>query len=211
MNKNQDRLYRFFQKSIRFILQRIELFIMTKIKKNLYFELGLILIVSVSAITCGNLYAIKPSSEIDESLYLASSSRPLNHDEVYAVSGSAEEKIKWSFESSKSYICITVWIMDDADWYNYQNHFSYSKIVVSDGSKNNDSGTHTVPYLDTYYVLFINLDSDEETTSLTYSVEFDPFELSIGLDLGFLFSVVFILSIIAVIKRHKKLLKRKVK
>ena len=118
--------------------------------------------------------AYSTTERTDSEVYIENfSTNTLNYNGSVQKHGSASESITWSFESSKSYIDITVYAMTDEE---------YAKITVggyifytlSSGASDEDDGTWTVPFSDTWYIVFINWDSNKETTTLTYDAEFDP-------------------------------------
>jgi len=123
----------------------------------------------------------------------------------------ASDRIEWSFESSKSHIGITVLVMDYDNYNNYRNYgfATYSK--ESDGSLSSDSGSYKVPHGNEWYILFVNKDTDNEVTVVSYSVIFDPslitsqltFVLIIGgVVIGSIISLV--VAVVVIRRRHKK-------
>ncbi len=91
--------------------------------------------------------------------------------------GRASNNIKWEFEGSNSYVGIIVLAMDDDEFANFKNKKVYTYYILSNGKYYADSGDFDVPYSDTWYILFFNVDSDRQRTNLSYTVEFDPFPI----------------------------------
>lgn len=80
--------------------------------------------------------------------------------------------IKWSFFSSKQNIGITVLAMDYENYPKFiMNDSTVHYYKLSNGLKYKDQGIFSVPYNEYWTVIFINLDPDRETVSLTLSVE----------------------------------------
>ncbi|MHA1775941.1 MAG: Loki-CTERM sorting domain-containing protein [Promethearchaeota archaeon] len=145
---------------------------MKKLKMNA-FLLCLLLLVSFSSVT-----GIKNAKDKNQSAHIPSN-KPLSQDLTvlnygewagyYWDDAAGNDEISWSFSSSNSYVGITVMMMDSANYYNFDNGYSYTYYPQSSGNFISDSGTFTVPYSDTWYVIFVNWDSDMQSTMLTYS------------------------------------------
>ncbi|MHA1371713.1 MAG: PKD domain-containing protein [Promethearchaeota archaeon] len=79
------------------------------------------------------------------------------------------DEINWNFNASNPLIGIDVYAMDSEnfDAFLLSNPFEY--YLLSTG-KMSDSGTFNVPYYDTkWYILYINIDPDNETTEVEYN------------------------------------------
>lgn len=87
------------------------------------------------------------------------------------INGIATTSIEWTFESSKPHIAITLEVQ-------YCEGSCGNVIVLSDGTKHNDSGVYQVEQEGLYQFLFWNKDNDEERTNITYRIVFDPGMLS---------------------------------
>ena len=93
----------------------------------------------------------------------------LNYNQYFAIhtdgwEGNAGNIYSWSFTGSNSYVGITVRVMDANNYSRFQNRIAYNYYIFSDGSKYIDSGEWTIPYTDTWYTVFINVDSDQQST-----------------------------------------------
>ncbi|MCF2140372.1 MAG: hypothetical protein K9W44_10000 [Candidatus Lokiarchaeota archaeon] len=82
---------------------------------------------------------------------------------------SGNDEISWSFSGTNTYVGIKVMVMDSANYNNFYYGYSYTYYLESSGDYYADSGTFTIPYSDTWYIIFANYDSDQESTALTYS------------------------------------------
>ncbi|MHA1658018.1 MAG: zinc ribbon domain-containing protein [Promethearchaeota archaeon] len=134
------------------------------LKKNRpsYFLVGLIyLFVLISNFANVNAYA----STIDYGEYAY----------VYDNAGSGDE-IQWEFSGTNDYVGIIVVAMTDADYSKFVNGQTYHYYELSDGSYYKDYGTFEPSTYDTWYILFINVDPDHQSTYLTYEVNvYNPF------------------------------------
>lgn len=120
-----------------------------------------------------------------------------------------EDRFDWEFDGSNSYVGITVYAMTDAEFYKFQKFLTFYVYTLSDGSYIRDSGTFKPRSDDTWYVVFLNDDSDMQTTYLTYDVDLvrgnDWFE-------SFLGPIIFIIiigSVIGVVAELSKKSKKK--
>jgi hypothetical protein len=123
----------------------------------------------------------------------------------------AADRIEWSFESSKSHIGITVLVMDYDNYNTYKDYGFGTYGTASNGSLSNDSGSYQVPYGNEWYILFVNKDSDNEATVVSYSVRFDPspftFQLTFILIIGgvVIGSIVgLVVTVLVIRRRHKR-------
>ena len=78
-------------------------------------------------------------------------------------------KIDWSFSGDNQYVGITVYAMEEDEYLEFKSGGSAALYTLSSGDYISDSGTFTVPYDDVWYIVFLNEDSDQESTYLTYS------------------------------------------
>jgi len=138
-----------------------------------------------------NLHSEYSPKNSEQPLELSSSDY-LEYGDYVEKHGYATNTIEWSFRSGKSYIDITVYVMDD-DNFDLIEYGGYEKTELSSGYWDEDEGTWTPPSSDTWYVVFINRDPDEEGTTLTYDAEFDPFDFWDWFDeYFFLFPMIFV-------------------
>lgn len=82
-----------------------------------------------------------------------------------------EDRFDWEFDGSNNYVGITVYAMTDAEFSKFQNLLTFYAYTLSDGSYIRDSGTFKPRSDDTWYIVFLNSDSDMQTTYLTYDVD----------------------------------------
>ncbi|MFX1512200.1 MAG: Ser-Thr-rich GPI-anchored membrane family protein [Promethearchaeota archaeon] len=87
--------------------------------------------------------------------------------EYYLISG---DIVHWNFTSDKNYIGITVLAMNFTEYTIFAGGDTVYPYWLSDGSYYSDSGSWTVPYADTWNILFWNRDDDQEATYVTTSV-----------------------------------------
>ncbi|MFX1314091.1 MAG: hypothetical protein ACFFHD_16005 [Promethearchaeota archaeon] len=89
---------------------------------------------------------------------------------IYSSSpcGSGDE-FYWEFSGSNHYVGITVMAMDSSEYYNFQYGYTYYYYSQSNGNYYGDSGSFYPTYTDTWYIVFVNWDSDVQSTVLTYS------------------------------------------
>jgi hypothetical protein len=102
-----------------------------------------------------------------------SGTKTLSYSEYVIVDSDRERAadFHWEFKSSKSHIGIIVLGMDDEGYDNFKLNYSAGIQILSDGSKSEDSDTWEITYKDMWYIVFLNNDTDKESTTLTYSVE----------------------------------------
>ncbi|MCK5346891.1 MAG: hypothetical protein KAR20_25960, partial [Candidatus Heimdallarchaeota archaeon] len=95
----------------------------------------------------------------------------LDYGNSYAIYYETEGKdvIDWSFLGDPIFVGITVMAMDLDEYWNYLNDWSYSSYLLSNGSTHVDSGSFIVPYSDTWYIVFLNNDTDTTTTYLVFN------------------------------------------
>ncbi len=93
----------------------------------------------------------------------------------YVLVDSGREKVvdfHWEFSSSKANIGIIVYGMDNSSYtYNFLLNSTNNLFLLSDGSKSSDSGVWEIDDKDMWCIVFLNNDTDMQSTSLTYSVE----------------------------------------
>ena len=81
-------------------------------------------------------------------------------------------EIRWEFSGSNNYVGIKVYAMTDLEFDKFQNLQTFYSYQLSDGSYYEASGTFIPRSYDDWYVVFLNADSDMQTTYLTYDVDF---------------------------------------
>ncbi|MFW9882084.1 MAG: hypothetical protein ACFFG0_54160 [Candidatus Thorarchaeota archaeon] len=93
---------------------------------------------------------------------------------IYYYSNAGEnDKLKWEFSGSNSYVGITAFALTDTEFYKFQTYQAFYAYTLSDGSYYKDSGTFSPPSYDKWYVVFLNADPDMQITYLTYNVVVD--------------------------------------
>ncbi|MEJ2248693.1 MAG: hypothetical protein P8Y70_03240 [Candidatus Lokiarchaeota archaeon] len=75
----------------------------------------------------------------------------------------------WEFSGSNPDVGITVYAMSYEEYLKYRVGYFYSKTILSDGSHIKDSGIFKPSRADTWVIIFLNQDSSQETTVLTYN------------------------------------------
>ena len=100
-----------------------------------------------------------------------SGSTTLDHNDYYYEYKHVGYSIKWSFESSNSYVGITVLAMDQDQYNRYVLYGSSNYYILSDGSYQRDSGTFMVPHEEIWYILFINHSMAQ--TYLSYNITYE--------------------------------------
>lgn len=103
---------------------------------------------------------------------LYSGDRVINYGEGFAIHGDASNKVRWSYQSSAAYI--TVRIMDRENFSKFQGGNPHDYTQVANGTTLTGSGSYKVPYKDTWYVVYMNLDYRYTSTSIHWEVHFDP-------------------------------------
>ncbi len=105
----------------------------------------------------------------------------------FTINADKGDKIHWEFSGTNSYVGITVYAMTDSEFYKFENYQTYYSYELSDGSNYRDSGTFTVTSYDTWYLVFLNIDSSMQTTYLIYdfkvkrAVDFTPIIITIAI------------------------------
>lgn len=93
----------------------------------------------------------------------------------YVVVDSEKERavdFHWEFSSSKANIGIIVYGMENSSFtYDFLLNHTTNLLLLSDGSKSEDSGVWEIDDKDMWYIVFLNNDTDMQSTTLTYSVE----------------------------------------
>ena len=87
---------------------------------------------------------------------------------IYWSYPDSNDYIDWSFNGSNSYVGITVIAMDDTNFWNFDNGYSYTSYSLSSGAYYIHSGTFYPLYEDQWYIIFMNEDPDMQSTYLTY-------------------------------------------
>ena len=166
-------------------------------KKN-NFYLGILVFTFFFIIAASNIQGSTPNyayvQNYSEQPLELSSSTYLTYNNSVAKHGFASNSIQWSFDTDKSYIDITVYAMDK-DNYALITVGGYSYYTLSHGNRDQDDGSWTPPYSDTWYIVFINWDSNKEGTVLTYDAQFDPSDFWDFFDTYvFIFPIIFALA-----------------
>ncbi|MFW9866515.1 MAG: toll/interleukin-1 receptor domain-containing protein [Candidatus Thorarchaeota archaeon] len=122
------------------------------------------------------------------------SNSTLSYNDSVAVYG-VWDWLFWEFNGSNPIVGITVRIMDPSNYIEFQNLNPYTYHELSNGTKTFDHGIYNPPY-SSWYIVFINWDSDMQTTVLNYTVlQLVPG----GIRTGYLFYIIFIPIIIITI------------
>ncbi len=97
------------------------------------------------------------------------------YGEYTNVHGSSDndDKIDWQFSSSKTNIGITAMAMTYSNYLIFQSSGSFQYSLLSPGNYYAANGAFRPPSSDTWYIVFLNNDSDHQTTTLTYSAVID--------------------------------------
>jgi len=127
-----------------------------------------------------NIYALKTAKSW-------SGTTDIDYNDYYGVDSYSQDNIKWDFDRIPGYIDIIVLVMDSSEYSNFISDVfndglaptinSGNYKMLSDGLKN--SGIYDLPYSDIWHVLFVNLDSLQETVRCDYDIEWDPYDYSI--------------------------------
>ena len=115
--------------------------------------------------------------------------------------------IKWSFNSSNQNIGITVLALDYLNYQKFEmNDSTVHYYVLSNGMRYQDKDVFSVPYNHFWVILFLNLDPDQESASVTLSVEtylrpliFYIIPSIVAFSLIFMFILIYVIS-----KKFKK-------
>jgi len=108
-------------------------------------------------------------------------------------------EIRWSFSGSNINVGIIVYAMTYAEYSKFHNSQPFNPYYLSDGSHIQDSGTFTITSSDDWYIIFLNADSDHQTTSLTYNVDFILATSPLFILIGILIACVAVGGIVGVI------------
>ncbi|MHA1673854.1 MAG: Loki-CTERM sorting domain-containing protein, partial [Promethearchaeota archaeon] len=103
----------------------------------------------------GKFFTIDNPNEIlyDEYLY-------------YSFSVEGNDILNWGYTSLNPEIGARVYAMDEAEFDKLQNNDPYYKWILSETEISINSGNFSIPYNDTWYIVYINLDADAEPTIL---------------------------------------------
>ncbi|MFW9990755.1 MAG: hypothetical protein ACFFD4_01725 [Candidatus Odinarchaeota archaeon] len=87
--------------------------------------------------------------------------------------------IEWSFSSNETEVGISVYLMNNSEFdsFNSTGTVPDTAMELSDGNQTDDSGVEILTYADSWYVVFINDDSDQITADVDIMV--DAFEYPI--------------------------------
>jgi len=79
--------------------------------------------------------------------------------------------VHWEFSGSNNYVGIILWVMDSENYAMFKNlEVPDTFYTESDGTYYIDNGDFSPPQTATWYFLFVNYDSDQQSTILTYSL-----------------------------------------
>ena len=100
-----------------------------------------------------------------------SATTTLDYNQYVSVYYTTEynDQIDWSFSGDNQYVGIIVYAMEEEEYLEFQSGGSPALYTLSSGDYVSDSGTFTVAYDDVWYIVFLNEDSDQQSTYLTYS------------------------------------------
>ena len=84
----------------------------------------------------------------------------------YNYSAAGNDILNWEYTSSNINIGARVYALDALNFGYFEVDDPSYKWVLADTESSSDSGSFTIPYTDTWYLVYINLDTDEETTIL---------------------------------------------
>jgi len=172
-------------------------------KTRIWIIVSLFPILCISLIISNDLTDVEERTSLtisDELIRSGTFEMPYTQSACMVINGMATTKIEWMFESSKHYIAITLEIQ-------YCEGTCGEIIILSDGTKHNDSGVYQVESKGLYQFLFWNKDNDEERTNITYYIIFDPEDQaplisSFPLHLLSLFSLSGIMILVYKLKRN---------
>ncbi|MFX0194735.1 MAG: Kelch repeat-containing protein [Candidatus Hodarchaeota archaeon] len=78
--------------------------------------------------------------------------------------------VKWSFTGSNPEVGIKAMVMEFGESFKFVQGMSYDAYPLSEG-KTSDSGTFTIPYTAQWAFMFVNLDSSQQSTTLTVTLQ----------------------------------------
>lgn len=93
-------------------------------------------------------------------------------DYVY-VRHYVERIIIFSFQCDNPNVKVTAYLMEDNYFESFQHDMGYAAFYLSNGPKNSASGRYEVPHEDYWNIVFINEESNGESTILRYQLQFD--------------------------------------
>jgi len=109
---------------------------------------------------------------------------PVGYNTYLQRHTTANESIRWEFESIPLSVEMVVVIMDEDSYTSFVSDIGNSNLsstvyspaflssIVSENSSN-DSGNFTIPHWSDWYVVFVNLDSNQQACRLKYNIEYD--------------------------------------
>jgi len=120
-------------------------------------------------------------SELNHKQILASAAT-LEYGEYVGkyVDANADDEIEWEFSGTNEYVGIVVRAMTDIDYQKFKSSQTYHYYLLSNGSYYKDDGKFRPNTEDTWYIIFLNLDEDQQITYLTYeaSIHRDKYSVS---------------------------------
>ena len=66
--------------------------------------------------------------------------------------------------------------MESNYFYNFQHGMGYAAFILSGGERYQDAGRYELPLEDNWFVVFQNLDSDQELAIVSYELIFDEID-----------------------------------
>jgi hypothetical protein len=148
----------------------------------------------------------KGATEISEIRLSNSGSGYLNYGDYFYEFHYVGYCIKWSFESTNSYVGITVLALDQDQYDRYQSHETYTYYTLSDGSYAKDSGRFVVPHADYWHIWFIHYDFNNQQTFLSYDITFEQVNpITIIVVVLIVSTIIAIVLILVKNKRPKKI------
>lgn len=142
-----------------------------KIKRcSVIFNFILILVISTNMVRTTAFYDHYPASI---SINGESDVVQLDPGEYVHVHHYVMSVIVFSFQCDNPNVRVTGFLMDDDYFESFQHGGGYAAFYLSDGPQNSASGRYEVHYEDYWNIVFINDESNEESTLFHYSLLFD--------------------------------------
>lgn len=137
----------------------------------LMFMMLILLIINITAFNSCNTSNKHTLSTENQNKPISSSSGLLEYGQFCYdhIHTNSMDNISWSFSSSNPNVSIYVMAMDFDNFSLFNLTQSSFAKTLSPGNLKTDMGTFTPNYPDTWYIVYLNNDSDEQSTSLTYN------------------------------------------
>ncbi|NHK33069.1 MAG: zinc ribbon domain-containing protein [Asgard group archaeon] len=127
------------------------------------------------------------------------------------VIGGAMEFLRWSFSGSKSNVGVQVFLMDEFNYAIWGTIlvllFGFAEgYTLSNGNHVKDSGLHSVPYEETWYIVFYVNDADAmfSPTTISFTITYIPGWIGFSVLFGIIFVVALIILIVVLVVTKKK-------